>query len=616
MSSLAAERRSEGCAGAPAPPGFDDATVRLLGASKRFGEITALEDATLSIRRGELMTLLGPSGCGKTTLLNLVAGFLVADSGEIEIDGKRVNDLPTYKREIGMMFQNYALFPHMSIADNVGYGLRMRGIAKPELKRRVAEALSLVRLAGVEDRRPHQLSGGQQQRVALARALVISPKVLLLDEPFSALDRNLRASMQIEIKEIQRQLGVTTIFVTHDQGEALSLSDRIAVMFEGRIRQVGTPDEIYRRPADRFVASFVGDVNVLRARLDRVDGQEPSSRWAQQGYPFRESRSPESAPAIASICLYGPNSCASQMQSEPIAVEGTVAAHIYQGGHVNLYLDAPEVCTSRLLVRSLEPDAITRWPTGTRVGVSIVGTDAIAFEAEPDQRDGAPRACKAKRRSPMPARKADSVATAYLALLAERGVEYLFGNAGTDFAPIVEAYAEAEQKGTRVPQPILATHENLAVTMAHGYAMVSRKIPAVMVHVSVGTANMVCAAMNAARENVAILLTAGRSPITEAGLLGSRDGYIHWAQEMYDQAGMIRELVKWDYELRNGEQLETVVDRALSIAATEPRGPVYLSLPREVIAAHAPRATSDIDPSSCRGSGRARRRSHRRGGAG
>ncbi|MBX9589868.1 MAG: thiamine pyrophosphate-requiring protein [Hyphomonadaceae bacterium] len=185
----------------------------------------------------------------------------------------------------------------------------------------------------------------------------------------------------------------------------------------------------------------------------------------------------------------------------------------------------------------------------------------------------------------MPVRKADSVATAYLALLAERGVDYLFGNAGTDFAPIVEAYAEAEQKGTRVPQPILATHENLAVTMAHGYAMVSRRIPAVMVHVSVGTANMVCAAMNAARENVAILLTAGRSPITEAGQLGSRDGYIHWAQEMYDQAGMIRELVKWDYELRNGEQLETVVDRALSIAATEPRGPVYLSLPREVIAA-------------------------------
>jgi acetolactate synthase-1/2/3 large subunit len=184
--------------------------------------------------------------------------------------------------------------------------------------------------------------------------------------------------------------------------------------------------------------------------------------------------------------------------------------------------------------------------------------------------------------------KADTVAGAYLALLANRGVDYLFGNAGTDFAPLIEAYSRATQTGVAVPRPILATHENLAVAMAHGYGMVSRRIPAVMVHVSVGTANMICAAMNAARENVAILLTAGRSPLTESGLLGSRDGYIHWAQEMYDQAGMIREIVKWDYELRNGEQLATVVDRALAIAATEPRGPVYLSLPREVIAAPLP----------------------------
>src|SRR5712691_7618879 len=180
-----------------------------------------------------------------------------------------------------------------------------------------------------------------------------------------------------------------------------------------------------------------------------------------------------------------------------------------------------------------------------------------------------------------------SVAAAYLALLADRGVDYLFGNAGTDFAPLIEAYAEAAQAGIAVPRPMLATHENLAVAMAHGYAMVSRRIPAVMAHVSVGTANMICAAMNASRENVAILLTAGRSPLTETGLPGSRDGYIHWAQEMYDQAGMLREIVKWDYELRNGEQLATVVDRALAIAATEPRGPVYLSLPGEVIAALA-----------------------------
>src|SRR5262245_33943485 len=174
------------------------------------------------------------------------------------------------------------------------------------------------------------------------------------------------------------------------------------------------------------------------------------------------------------------------------------------------------------------------------------------------------RSNRAKQKS------AGNVAGAYLALLADRGVDYLFGNAGTDFAPLIEAYARAAQTGVAVPRPILATHENLAVAMAHGYGMVSRRIPVVMAHVSVGTANMVCAALNAARENVAILLTAGRSPLTETGLLGSRDGYIHWAQEMYDQAGMIREIVKWDYELRNAEQLVTVVDRALAIAASEP----------------------------------------------
>ncbi len=189
-----------------------------------------------------------------------------------------------------------------------------------------------------------------------------------------------------------------------------------------------------------------------------------------------------------------------------------------------------------------------------------------------------------------------SVAAAYLALLAERGVEYLFGNAGTDFAPLIEAFAQAAQTGGAAPRPMLATHENLAVSMAHGYAMVSRRIPAVMVHVSVGTANMVCGAINAARENVAILLTAGRSPLTEGGLPGARDGYIHWAQEMFDQAGMLREVVKWDYELRNGEQLTTVVDRALAVAASEPRGPVYLTLPREVIAASMPQLDATPRP--------------------
>ena len=244
-------------------PQGEDIAVQLDGVTKRFGNVVALDNVSLLVRRGELMTLLGPSGCGKTTLLNVVAGFLLPDSGEIAIDGRRVTDVPPHRRESGIMFQNYALFPHMSVAANVGYGLRMRRVVKPEIARRVADALALMKLDGLEDRKPRQLSGGQQQRVALARALVIRPRVLLLDEPFSALDRNLRAAMQVEIKEIQRKLGVTTIFVTHDQSEALSLSDRIAVIAAGRIRQLGTPDEILL-PADRPLR------RVVRRRCQRA----------------------------------------------------------------------------------------------------------------------------------------------------------------------------------------------------------------------------------------------------------------------------------------------------------------------------------------------------------
>jgi putative spermidine/putrescine transport system ATP-binding protein/spermidine/putrescine transport system ATP-binding protein len=301
----------------PATPA--DVAVRLDGVTKRFGEITALHEASLQVRRGELMTLLGPSGCGKTTLLNLVAGFFAPDSGEIAIDGARVTDLPTWRREIGMTFQNYALFPHMTVASNVGYGLRARRLAKPEIARRVAAVLELVKLSGLEDRKPRQLSGGQQQRVALARALVVRPKVLLLDEPFSALDRNLRASMQVELRDIQRKLGVTTIFVTHDQSEALSLSDRIAVISQGRIRQIGAPDDIYRRPVDRFVASFVGDVNVLRGRLERVDGATASVALG----PLRvevPSRTLDGVPAGAAVDLFV------RPEDLSVAADGTAAS--------------------------------------------------------------------------------------------------------------------------------------------------------------------------------------------------------------------------------------------------------------------------------------------------
>jgi len=378
--SIPAERPpSAPAATTAARAGEEDIAVQFDGVTKRFGEITALDEISLLVRRGELMTLLGPSGCGKTTLLSLVAGFLIPDRGEIAIDGRRVTDLPTHRREIGIMFQNYALFPHMSVAANVGYGLKMRRTPKPEIARRVADALALVKLAGLEDRRPRQLSGGQQQRVALARALVIRPKVLLLDEPFSALDRNLRASMQVEIKEIQRKLGVTTIFVTHDQSEALSLSDRIAVIAEGRIRQLGTPDEIYRRPIDRFVASFVGDVNVLSARLERSDGATAivALGLVQVPVPARTLRG--AVPGEAVDLFVRPEGLRVAEPGAAVAAHGVVAAQVYQGGHVDLYVDAPEAASGRVLLRLPGHEGMSRWPPGTRIGLALAAGEAVAF---------------------------------------------------------------------------------------------------------------------------------------------------------------------------------------------------------------------------------------------
>jgi putative spermidine/putrescine transport system ATP-binding protein len=366
-------------ASAQRPAAADDGAVRFDAVTKRFGETTALDAVTMAIRQGEFMTLLGPSGCGKTTLLNLAAGFLSPDSGEILIAGERMNDVPTYKREIGMMFQNYALFPHMTVAGNVAYGLKVRGVAKSERDRRVEAVLALVRLSGFEDRTPRQLSGGQQQRVALARALVINPTVLLLDEPFSALDKNLRASMQVELREIQRKLNVTTIFVTHDQSEALSLSDRLAVMSEGRIRQLGTPQEIYRQPCNRFVASFIGDANVLRGRLEEMEGAV--AVVAVGVIRVRVPRGPlaDAARSAAVDLFVRPEHLALSEATEACATSGTIVAHVYQGGYVDTYIECGDSSRDRLLVRSGGHEAMTRWPTGSRVGISITSGEGVAF---------------------------------------------------------------------------------------------------------------------------------------------------------------------------------------------------------------------------------------------
>ncbi|MGH7388375.1 MAG: ABC transporter ATP-binding protein [Candidatus Rokuibacteriota bacterium] len=237
--------------------------IALRSVLKQFGGVTAVDRVSLDIGDGELFTLLGPSGCGKTTLLRLVAGFYAAEGGEIWFGDRRVDGLAPYERNIGMVFQNYALWPHMTVRGNVTYGLRLKRLAAAEVDRRLAEGLRQVNLAGLEHRYPGQLSGGQQQRVALARALVLNPDILLLDEPLSNLDAKIRVQVRAEIRRLQRELGITTVYVTHDQEEALSLSDRVAVMRDGRVLQVAAPKALYERPATRFVADFVGVNNFI-----------------------------------------------------------------------------------------------------------------------------------------------------------------------------------------------------------------------------------------------------------------------------------------------------------------------------------------------------------------
>lgn len=241
--------------------------VELVNVTKRFGEFVAVDNMTLFVRDGEFFSLLGPSGCGKTTTLRMIAGFEQPTTGEIYIAGQPVAGIPAYRRPVNTVFQSYALFPHMTVAQNVAFGLEMSKTAQPEIARRVEEVLELVQLTGMSRRKPKQLSGGQQQRVALARALVNHPKVLLLDEPLGALDLKLRKAMQLELKQIQHEVGITFIYVTHDQEEALTMSNRIAVMDHGLIQQMGEPRQIYEHPANRFVADFIGETNFIAATL-------------------------------------------------------------------------------------------------------------------------------------------------------------------------------------------------------------------------------------------------------------------------------------------------------------------------------------------------------------
>jgi putative spermidine/putrescine transport system ATP-binding protein len=262
------------------------AFLELSGIQKRFGQTVAVQDFDLSTERGEFVSFLGPSGCGKTTTLRMIAGFEMPTSGTITVDGRDITRRPPNKRNVGMVFQSYALFPNMTVADNIGFGLRVRKRPKDQIRKRVSDLLELINLPDKGSRYPWQLSGGQQQRIALARALASEPEVLLLDEPLSALDAKIRVALRKEIRSIQRQLGITTVYVTHDQEEALSLSDRVVVMSEGHIEQIGAPADIYNFPATPFVASFVGTLNLVAAKV--IDGG--TSRLSIDGQEFRSAR--------------------------------------------------------------------------------------------------------------------------------------------------------------------------------------------------------------------------------------------------------------------------------------------------------------------------------------
>ena len=326
--------------------------------------VKAVNDASLSIRNGEFLTLLGPSGCGKTTMLRMIAGFEEPTSGAISLNGRNMVGLPANKRPMAMVFQNYALFPHLSVFENVAYGLRLKKQSKGEIRDTVEVALASMNLSGLGDRDPHQLSGGQQQRVALARAMVMKPDVLLFDEPLSNLDAKLRAQMRLEIRQLQRRLGITTIYVTHDQGEAMSLSDRVVVMNRGRIEQLGTPTEIYHRPKTLFVADFIGTANFLTATVDSFDG--PTAKVTVLDRPANVPTQPEVQGAREATLLVRPESVVLTADSD--RPDGTVTQVVYLGSSVEYGVD-----TSIGVVFAVEanPDPDHLLAEGTPVRIAL-----------------------------------------------------------------------------------------------------------------------------------------------------------------------------------------------------------------------------------------------------
>lgn len=316
-----------------------DFAVSVRDAVKRYGDFTALHQISVGIRDNEFFTLLGPSGCGKTTLLRMIAGFEEVTEGGIYLFGEEIKALPPHKRPVNTVFQNYALFPHMTVLENVGFGLEMKGSSRKDAAQRAGEMLELVQLSQFAKRKPAQLSGGQQQRVALARALAPSPKVLLLDEPLSALDLKLRKAMQIELKHIQRETGITFIFVTHDQEEALTMSDRIAVMSAGELQQLGAPRDIYEHPRNTFVADFIGDTNLLEVSVDKIEGGRAQCHIGGGHALMCEAVEGVNVGAKVHLSVRPERLILSDQASDKNTLKGTVTENIYIGTDISTMLD-------------------------------------------------------------------------------------------------------------------------------------------------------------------------------------------------------------------------------------------------------------------------------------
>jgi spermidine/putrescine ABC transporter ATP-binding subunit len=307
-------------------------SIQIRNLVKRYGDVLAVDDISIEIQSGEFLTLLGPSGSGKTTTLMMVAGFEIPDSGEIFVDDQPIIFIPAYKRGLGMVFQHYSLFPHMTVERNIGFPLRMRKLDKKERAKKIGPVLELVKLSGYENRMPRQLSGGQQQRVALARALVFNPRCLLMDEPLGALDKKLREHMQLEIKQIAHSLNITVIYVTHDQSEAMTMSDRIAVMNEGKIIQVGPPDEIYDNPINYFVADFIGESNFIEGKIEKCDHQTFYFK-TERGIVFKAYANKHKSPGSQGHLVIRPEkiSFVEQNQSYANQFEAVIEEIIYLG---------------------------------------------------------------------------------------------------------------------------------------------------------------------------------------------------------------------------------------------------------------------------------------------